>query len=222
MNVLLPKGKFTYKDKNGSAKSNGRTLIIHGNVRIYKLMKELTLAIWIRSIGRKCYYCDEQLKKGKETLDHMYPQSLGGPYIPNNLVPCCQMCNEHKGNKTRNQFEDMNTDDPKERRTLSKQFDEENQEIVKNKGFVLPDDWLTEFDITNLPETLFAIDYDDVRTEKVAQFYDENGHYKTPVIISGNGYILSGMQYVCHAKKLGMTHITAIVLKNVLKFPAKH
>ena len=37
-------------------------------------------------------------------MDHLYPQDLGGPTIPNNLAPTCSDCNSEKGNLTEKQY----------------------------------------------------------------------------------------------------------------------
>ena len=37
--------------------------------------------------SNRCYYCVEDVKPNKITLDHVYPQALGGPTIPQNMVP---------------------------------------------------------------------------------------------------------------------------------------
>lgn len=54
-------------------------------------------------IGRRrvrCHYCREQMPAHKATLDHAIPRSRGGTYATENLRPCCERCNQAKGNKT--------------------------------------------------------------------------------------------------------------------------
>lgn len=45
----------------------------------------------------KCVYCGS---KKKITLDHVIPHSNGGKTELNNLVTCCNECNNKKGNRT--------------------------------------------------------------------------------------------------------------------------
>jgi hypothetical protein len=47
----------------------------------------------------KCYYCHKPLKYNKITLDHYLPKSHEGTTDVFNLVTCCKFCNEQKGNR---------------------------------------------------------------------------------------------------------------------------
>jgi 5-methylcytosine-specific restriction endonuclease McrA len=47
-----------------------------------------------------CQYCDKKLPAGELTLDHVIPQSKGGPSTWDNLVAACSGCNRKKANKT--------------------------------------------------------------------------------------------------------------------------
>ena len=52
-----------------------------------------------------CGYCGKFLANRKDrTLDHVHPQSKGGPDTYENLVTCCKSCNNKKGNSTLNQL----------------------------------------------------------------------------------------------------------------------
>jgi HNH endonuclease len=48
--------------------------------------------------GFACEYCgvSESDTGGELTIDHYHPQSLGGADIPDNLLYCCQRCNQYK------------------------------------------------------------------------------------------------------------------------------
>jgi len=48
----------------------------------------------------RCQYCGERFKAEHLTLDHVTPQSRGGPSSWENLVMACRPCNHRKGNKT--------------------------------------------------------------------------------------------------------------------------
>jgi 5-methylcytosine-specific restriction endonuclease McrA len=43
-----------------------------------------------------CQYCDTRLPAGELTLDHIIPESKGGPGTWDNLVACCRTCNRKK------------------------------------------------------------------------------------------------------------------------------
>lgn len=63
-----------------------------------------------------CYYCRRTLNdrrasrrgdrcKGLDyTKDHKTPLARGGPDIWHNIVPCCQRCNNLKGDMTASEF----------------------------------------------------------------------------------------------------------------------
>ncbi len=57
------------------------------------------LNIYWRDLYR-CQYCQEKFHQSKLTLDHVIPKSRGGEKTWENLVTCCQRCNQKKGNKT--------------------------------------------------------------------------------------------------------------------------
>lgn len=50
--------------------------------------------------GWRCRYCGETVTASTATLDHMVPQSKGGPNTPENLATCCLMCNSIKSGRT--------------------------------------------------------------------------------------------------------------------------
>jgi len=49
--------------------------------------------------GWNCRYCEIPLRIGQVTLDHVMPQSKGGPDELGNLVFACRPCNTRKGAK---------------------------------------------------------------------------------------------------------------------------
>src|SRR3546814_16306275 len=49
--------------------------------------------------GWRCRYCGETVTASTATLDHMVPQSKGGPNTPENLATCCLMCNSIKSGR---------------------------------------------------------------------------------------------------------------------------
>lgn len=62
-----------------------------------------------RSLSRKnillrdrytCQYCGRVLPSSELTLDHVVPRSRGGDSTWENLVACCNPCNNRKGNRT--------------------------------------------------------------------------------------------------------------------------
>lgn len=47
-----------------------------------------------------CQYCERKLSTEELTLDHVKPRSRGGPDTWDNLVTCCSLCNNLKGDRT--------------------------------------------------------------------------------------------------------------------------
>jgi 5-methylcytosine-specific restriction endonuclease McrA len=57
----------------------------------------------IREATRRCYLCGIKLTKSSpehsvSTVEHLWPLSLGGESIPENLIAACADCNEKRGN----------------------------------------------------------------------------------------------------------------------------
>lgn len=50
-----------------------------------------------RRDGKRCLWCNG---KGKKTLDHFTPRSLGGNDATENLLTACMNCNRKRGNQT--------------------------------------------------------------------------------------------------------------------------
>lgn len=43
--------------------------------------------------GGRCVYCDQFIQSSQRTLDHILPDSMGGPYEEENLMAACRDCN---------------------------------------------------------------------------------------------------------------------------------
>lgn len=52
-------------------------------------------ALWIRTGGR-CGYCGGKTKRERRTRDHIVPRMKGGRTVDDNLLACCQQCNQNK------------------------------------------------------------------------------------------------------------------------------
>lgn len=53
-----------------------------------------------KRMGNVCHYCAVPLRDGAATLDHIWPESLGGPWSKHNLVLACRKCNHRFGAAT--------------------------------------------------------------------------------------------------------------------------
>jgi 5-methylcytosine-specific restriction endonuclease McrA len=54
--------------------------------------------------GLHCVYCDEDLYDKEIHLDHIIPESQGGPTTMNNLQVTCRKCNLAKGTLSEEEF----------------------------------------------------------------------------------------------------------------------
>ena len=54
--------------------------------------------------GYHCVYCDEDLTDKEIHLDHIIPESKGGPTIYDNLQVTCRKCNTAKGVLSESEF----------------------------------------------------------------------------------------------------------------------
>jgi 5-methylcytosine-specific restriction endonuclease McrA len=54
--------------------------------------------------GLRCVYCDEDLTNSEVHLDHVIPESQGGPTTYDNLQVTCRKCNTSKGVLTESEF----------------------------------------------------------------------------------------------------------------------
>ena len=69
-----------------------------------------------------CQYCDQpSTEKRHLTLDHVIPESRGGPTVVGNLVAACQKCNTRKSNRS---LEDFLAEDPERLTKIQKQVDQ--------------------------------------------------------------------------------------------------
>ena len=70
----------------------------------------------------QCQYCDQPSTKTQPlTLDHIIPESRGGPTVVGNLVAACPRCNTKKSNQS---LEDFLTDHPERLTRIQKQVDQ--------------------------------------------------------------------------------------------------
>jgi len=54
--------------------------------------------------GYYCVYCDEDLRDAEIHMDHVIPESKGGPTTYDNLQVTCRKCNLAKGVLTESEF----------------------------------------------------------------------------------------------------------------------
>lgn len=208
MNIDLPE-KFNYGNQ---ARIENGILKIPSNVSIREFMYKLTIV----EKGKRCFYCGTELKKEEITMDHLYPQDLGGPTIPNNLAPSCSKCNSKKGNLTERQYRQLLNAPEEKRRKIKCNFLEGNEQHKIQKGYFLPSRWITSRKIDNILVTLLVNEnYMGRRYGKIEAFYREYGNLPYPIVVDRNNYLIDGFLVLIFAKNNNILRIPTIVLDNV-------
>lgn len=102
MIIEVPKGYTFTKEGDIIAFEENSILKMKGRQgKFQDIMYDITYKL---KGNDRCYYCGEKVNPSKITLDHVYPQALGGPSIPQNMVPACRNCNGKKEDMTPDQF----------------------------------------------------------------------------------------------------------------------
>ena len=73
---------------------------VHTYVRLNFQKVPLTRENIFKRDDYQCVYCDNHTKRKDLTLDHVVPQSKGGPNSWDNLVTACKRCNNEKADLT--------------------------------------------------------------------------------------------------------------------------
>ena len=178
--------------------------------------RELACDIAIAIKGKRCWYCGKILDDREITRDHLYPQSLGGLTIPENIAPSCRRCNNYKSNLTEQQYRHILAAPVDERRSIRRKFLVCNEAKKEKKGYVLPKDWITHKRITNILVT-FDTDqkYPFRKYGKIEKFYREYKHLPYPIVVDKNNFLLDGFLVLMFAKNNNISSVPAIELENV-------
>lgn len=217
MNIVLPE-KFYYKGKgtirNSVAVVKGNELIINGTVPFKDMMYDLTYAIEGK---KRCYYCGRTFPRRKLTLDHKFPLDVGGPTIPNNMVPCCSHCNSEKANMNMYQYKEyLALESIKEKRKLRKEVCRKHEEMRHMHCYELPADWVSEISLaTIIVEMFFDAKFKGNKYRRIKEFYETYGYLQKPIIVNARHYLFSGFTELMYAREIGLQTVPAIVLDNV-------
>lgn len=215
MIIRLPK-TFTYRDKNnnGSAYVLDGVLYIRGNVNFRNLMYKVTFEL---KGQERCQYCGKLLTPRNRTIDHMYPQSFGGPSITENLLPCCKRCNLDKRDMTYMQFQEWRKiESLSEKEKFFQKCINENQKVKRKGKFLVKKGWITKVNIKEMVEHMSFKSISSLKMRKTEEHFEEFKQYKKPIIISANGWLLEGKQNLKCAKNHKRYRICAVVLDNVI------
>ena len=105
--VLVLKGVASAEEVTAHAVHSTRRAVALPSV--IRLLEYRRIPHQTRSLSRKnilmrdrytCQYCHRTLPSGELTLDHVVPRSRAGESAWENLVACCNPCNNRKGSRT--------------------------------------------------------------------------------------------------------------------------
>lgn len=215
MIIKLPDQFLYYGDGRRSLAyvSNGE-LFLRGAIDYESLMYTLS---YVANGYERCFYCGEDLVPENRTLDHMYSRAYGGISLPNNLSACCRKCNEEKRDMSIDQYYTwLGFSEGAERDAYYQKTCLENAKIFKSGKFVLPDEWVTQCDVSNLrDENLFKDIISEGKTFK--KLYERHGMFPRPIVVTANGAVIEGMHSVFLAYKHHVATVPAIILENAQK-----
>lgn len=73
--------------------------LVHSNTRPARIPTFRRAVVFVRDDWR-CQYCLKSVSIRDATIDHIFPESRGGPTSWKNCITACKTCNRRKGNKT--------------------------------------------------------------------------------------------------------------------------
>lgn len=206
--------RLTGNSKSNYAEVKDNILHIYNAISFRVVMHNITYTL---KGSNKCYYCGKTVKKKKITLDHMYAQTVGGPTIPNNLVPCCIECNSKKSNFSKEQFETFLSLSGNKKEEYRKIVENEQTLLKQNGLFGFPREWVK---LTNIDKFIVRVDmnkkYKGKKYASIKAHYEEYHNLPKPVVVDKNGFLLDGYITLMFAKEQGIKKVPTIILENVI------
>lgn len=217
MIMNLPKN-FSIGDvrlKNDAYIENG-ILKIRKTASFRYVVYELTFLL--KGGKHRCKYCNRMVSNKKVTMDHLYPQDMGGPTITNNLLPACQKCNNEKTNMTAKEYKKyVKLKREGKQKVFLKELEAKKEDIRSRKEYQIPKSWVCEKEITTIILDI-RLNEDSSQTakyKKVQDFYLRYEYFQKPIVVDKNGFLLDGFYTVMYAKDHYIKTIPAIQLENV-------
>lgn len=226
MKIPLP-DDYNYKQK---AIVQNNILCMNEYTSFKALMYDLTLHVKNPDI---CYYCHRPIHKGSSqtqrgespdfrTMDHLYPRNLGGPTIPNNLVPSCSICNGRKDNMTETDFNTYRRLDESKKKQFKDDLKIKYDFICKWYIPLVPEGWVKYIS----PEQIEVIypfspkrrpsNYAQQKEyNRVSLMYYKYGRIYLPIVVDKNYKLLDGIGSLAFALDHNIDKVPVIVLENV-------
>lgn len=210
---------FNGMNENSCVYVKDSVLVIRNTAYFRKAVYDMTYCL--KGGKHHCSYCGNYFVKNKITLDHMYPQDMGGPTITNNLIPACTLCNSEKSNMTVEEYKLFlqlkNEKDIYSARQYLKSLQEEKENLRKLKKYQIPESWIFQKEISKI-FVVFSLNSDasqHSKYNKVKDFYHQYGYFKNAIIVDRNGFLLDGFYVLIFAKAEQISYVPVIQLENV-------
>lgn len=219
MIIRLPE-RFIYSNdgnmSNSSAYVEDGILYMSKYTNFEQLMYTIT---YVLKGYDKCYYCGEKLTMINRTLDHMYPRRWGGISIPENLIPCCNTCNQQKKDMTYRQFQEWRAlPTQKEKESYYEKALEQNIKLARSGKFIIKRRWLSTYDFENVVKCITFNQLSQRKKKLINSYYRNWKQYPHPIVVSSNDWIIKGLHILNHAKQQKKKQVMAIVLENVIVY----
>lgn len=162
-----------------------------------------------------CYYCKKRFPRNEITMDHMYPRSLGGPTIPQNLIPACKGCNGDKSDMTYDQFKTLLSLKASQRDSYANKINALKEGFKRIGMFQIPSEWITPVKVDRIHTNVDFANLVNSKYNKVKKYYEIYGSFQYPIVLDRNYFSLDGFYILFVAKSMDIQYVPAIVLDNV-------
>lgn len=203
-----------HKYRSSYAEIKKGVLFLYDVSKFNSVMFELTYL----SKKSQCIYCKKRLKLSykspNRTLDHMYPISIGGVTITDNLAICCSKCNSEKRAMTVQEYIHFLSLPHQAARKYAKQTLSNRESIYNSTGFFLPIEWVEWRKLSSIRNTAFSETRNQLYN-KAKTFYEKYGHFSHPIIVDRKGTIINNIATYIYAKDNDIKMVPVIRLENV-------
>lgn len=234
MKILLPSTQYSYR--NGLAELSDDTLKIQRCSEFFNVMYDLTYHIRGKT---RCYYCGGEFYYGQEdiqhlnrnsksgsqskafihpskiTLDHKFPTCVGGPTLPDNLVPCCKNCNNRKTFLTEEEYRFFLALPKSKRKEYQQDVLKYRYFQLKWHGIMIPQEWFTYGSISDITVNISLDMPVHKKYAKISEYYSTYHRLPAPIIVDSDYYLLDGFAKLLFAKNNGIKNLPIIWLENV-------
>ena len=225
---MLPDYDFKFED--GIAEVKDGFLYIYKAGAFKEVMYRLTYIIFGKE---ECYFCHRKLRSNmlemdntkyfsKITLDHLIPQTFGGPTITNNLRPACSECNNEKENMYFDEFQEYkklksmeNGNYEEEKRKFKKQLAITQDKRRRGEIESIPKEYFTKITFNNIYVNFWIDQPLGNMYAKQNRFLKKYKRLPKPIIISQNKFLLDGFNTILLGKYNYNEKVDIIVLNNV-------